>query len=37
MLKRLELDLYYLEHQSMWFDAKVLFKTFISIVFGKKF
>lgn len=37
MLKRLELDLYYLEHQSMWFDAKVLFMTFISIVFGKKF
>ena len=36
MLRRLELDLYYLEHQSMWFDAKVLFKTFISIVFGKK-
>ena len=37
MLRRLELDLYYLEHQSMWFYAKVLFKTFISIVFGKKF
>ncbi len=37
MLRRLELDLYYLEHQSMWFDAKVLFKTFISMVFGKKF
>lgn len=37
MLKRLELDLYYLEHQSMWFDTKVLFKTFISIIFGKKF
>ena len=37
MLRRLELDLYYLEHQSMWFDTKVLFKTFISIVFGKKF
>lgn len=37
MLRRLEFDLYYLEHQSMWFDAKVLFKTFISIVFGKKF
>ena len=37
MLRRLELDLYYLEHQSMWFEAKVLFKTFISIVFGKKF
>ena len=37
MLRRLELGLYYLEHQSMWFDTKVLFKTFISIVFGKKF
>lgn len=37
MLRRLDLDLYYLEHQSMWFDTKVLFKTFISIVFGKKF
>mgnify|MGYP004695928273 FL=1 len=37
MLRRLELDLYYLEHQSMWFDTKVLFKTFISIIFGKKF
>ena len=37
MLRRLELDLYYLEHRSMWFDTKVLFKTFISIVFGKKF
>ena len=37
MLKRLELDLYYLEHQSMWFDTKVLFMTFISIIFGKKF
>ena len=37
MLRRLELDLYYLEPQSMWFDTKVLFKTFISIVFGKKF
>lgn len=37
MLRRLELDLYYLEHQSMWFDTKVLFKTFISIFFGKKF
>ena len=37
MLKRLELDLYYLEHRSWWFDMKILFKTFISIVFGKKF
>ncbi len=37
MLRRLELDLYYLEHRSLWFDATLLFKTFINIVFGKKF
>lgn len=37
MLRRLELDLYYLKHQSLWFDFTVLAKTFISIVFGKKF
>jgi len=37
MLRRLELDLYYLEHRSLWFDAKLLVKTFIFIAFGKKF
>lgn len=37
MLRRLELDLYYLEHRSWWLDTKILFNTFISIVFGKKF
>ena len=37
MLRRLELDLYYLEHRSAWFDAKILFKTFVNIAFGKKF
>ena len=37
MLKRLDLDLYYLEHRSWWFDAKILVKTFINIVFGKVF
>ena len=37
MLRRLELDLYYLEHRSWWLDIKILFNTFISIVFGKKF
>lgn len=37
MLKRLELDLYYLEHRSWWFDLKILVKTFVNIVFGKKF
>ena len=37
MLRRLEIDLYYLEHRSWWFDAVILFKTFINIIFGKKF
>ena len=37
MLRRLELDLYYLEHRSWWLDIKILFKTFLNIVFGKKF
>lgn len=37
MLRRLELDLYYLEHRSWWLDTKILTKTFTSIVFGKKF
>lgn len=37
MLKRLDLDLYYLNHQSLWFDFKVLAKTFFSIVCGNRF
>lgn len=37
MLRRLELDLYYLEHRSWWFDAKILFKTMMNIMFGKIF
>lgn len=37
MLRRLEFDLYYLRHRSMWFDIKILFATFMNIVFGKKF
>ena len=37
MLRRLELDLYYLEHRSLWFDAKLLAMTFLNIAFGKKF
>lgn len=36
MVKRLEYDLYYLEHRSLWFDIKTLWKTFTSIIFGKK-
>ncbi|MBR2102942.1 MAG: sugar transferase [Prevotella sp.] len=37
MLSRLELDLYYLDHQSWCLDMKILWKTFTSIVSGKKF
>jgi lipopolysaccharide/colanic/teichoic acid biosynthesis glycosyltransferase len=37
MLNRLEMDLYYLEHQSLWLDAKILLQTFFSIVGGKRF
>ena len=37
MLKRLELDLYYLENRSWWLDIKILFLTFTNIAFGKKF
>ena len=36
MLKRLEMDLYYLEHRSWWLDAKILGLTFLKIIFGKK-
>lgn len=37
MLRRLEFDLYYLEHRSWWFEMKILFMTFLNIVKGKKF
>lgn len=37
MLRRLEYDLYYLEHRSWFFDIKILFNTFCAILFGKKF
>ena len=37
MLRRLELDLYYLEHQSLWMDFKILAATFWSIVSGRIF
>ena len=37
MLRRLDLDLYYLDHNSLLFDMKILWLTFTSIVFGKKF
>ena len=37
MLIRLEMDLYYLEHQSLLTDAKILWKTFGDIMSGKIF
>ena len=37
MLRRLEMDLYYLEHQSLWTDAKILWKTFKDIISDKMF
>ena len=37
MLKRLDLDLEYLDNYSLWFDVKIIFLTAFSIIFGKKF
>ena len=37
MLRRLSLDLYYLEKRSWWFDAKILFKKMVNMMFGKIF
>lgn len=37
MLRRLDLDLYYLKHRSWWLDIKILAETFISILLGKVF
>ena len=37
MVRRLRYDLFYLEHRSWGFDFKILFMTFMGIVFGKKF
>lgn len=37
MLRRLELDLQYLDNWSLWLDVKILWKTFTNIVFGKHF
>lgn len=37
MLKRLDMDLEYLQKRSLWLDAKLIFTTFLYIVNGKKF
>lgn len=37
MLKRLELDLQYFEQCSLWYDFKIVWKTFVFLIFGKRF
>lgn len=37
MVRRLRYDLFYLEHRSWMMDIKIITKTFLYIVFGKKF
>ena len=37
MITRLDQDIYYLRSRTIWFDAKILALTFLSIVSGKKF
>lgn len=37
MLKRLEMDLSYMERQSFWLDITILVKTGLFIILGKKF
>lgn len=37
MLKRLEMDLEYLENHNIWTDIVIIFKTGVSILTGKKF
>ena len=37
MLIRLDMDLHYLEHRSLWLDMRILVQTFFNIVNGKKF
>lgn len=36
MLRRLELDLYYMENSSWHFDMKILWRTFLCVLFGRK-
>lgn len=36
MITRLDLDLEYLHHHSLWIDTKIIIETFFLILFGKK-
>ena len=37
MLTRLHMDIDYLESRTLWLDAKIIFKTFATILSGRKF
>ena len=37
MLRRLQMDIDYLESRTLWLDAKIIFKTFATILRGRKF
>ncbi len=37
MLRRMEMDIHYLEHRSLWLDLAIVTKTVLNIVTGKKF
>ena len=37
MLRRLDMDISYLERRSLWLDTKIIIKTALSIVTGRKF
>ena len=36
MLRRLQMDIDYLESRTLWLDAKIIFKTFATILSGRK-
>ena len=37
MLRRMEMDIHYLEHRTLWLDFIIVIKTVLKIVTGKKF
>lgn len=37
MLRRMEMDIHYLEHRTLWLDLTIIIKTVLNIVTGKKF
>ena len=37
MIRRMEMDIHYLEHRTLWLDFAIVIKTVLKIVTGKKF